>query len=185
MTLAKLIAEAVRALNAAAVPYMVTGSLASTFHGEPRATRDLDIVIAPDAAALEHLVAGLQAAGFYVDPDAARDALQRHSSFNAIGDDAMKIDFIIRRERPFSRQEFERRQAVDLLGTPGYIATAEDMIIAKLEWAAATDSERQIRDVSGILAVTGDAIDRPYVERWVAALHLEAVWVRAATPPAG
>ena len=179
MTLAELVADAVRALNEAAVPYMVTGSLASAFHGEPRATRDLDIVIAPDPAALDHLVVGLLEAGFYLDPDAARDALERHSSFNAIGADALKIDFIIRRERPSSREEFERRQPADLLGTPGYVVTAEDMIIAKLEWAAATDSERQLRDVSGILAVTGDAVDRGYVEGWVAALHLEDVWERA------
>ncbi len=179
MTLADLVRDAVRALNEAAVPYMVTGSFASTFHGEPRATRDLDVVIAPDPATLERLVAGLQAAGFYVDPDAARAALTGQSSFNAIGAEALKIDFIIRRARPFSVQEFERRRPADMLGTPGFIATAEDMIIAKLEWAAATDSERQLRDVRGILAVTGEGVDRSYVERWVTALHLEDVWERA------
>jgi hypothetical protein len=157
---------------------MVTGSIASTYHGEARATRDLDIVIDPSAAALDRLVADLVAAGFYVDGEAARSALQARTQFNAIGPDASKIDFIIRRNRPFSVEEFERRQAADLLGTPGFIATVEDMVVAKLEWAAATDSERQLRDVAGMLAVGGDDVDRDYIVRWVEALGLREVWRR-------
>jgi len=91
---------------------------------------------------------------------------------------AERIDFIIRRNRPFSVEEFERRRPADLLGTPGYIATVEDMVVAKLEWAAATDSERQLRDVAGMLAIGGDDIDRDYVVRWVDALGLGGVWQR-------
>jgi hypothetical protein len=157
---------------------MVTGSIASTYHGEARATRDLDIVIDPSPAALDRLVADLVAAGFYVDAEAARSALQARTQFNAIGPDASKIDFIVRRNRPFSIEEFGRRRPADLLGTPGYIATVEDMVVAKLEWAAATDSERQLRDVAGMLAVGGDDVDRDYIIRWVEALGLREVWRR-------
>jgi hypothetical protein len=157
---------------------MVTGSIASTYHGEARATRDLDIVIDPSAAALDRLVADLVAAGFHVDGEAARSALQARTQFNAIGPDASKIDFIVRRNRPFSIEEFGRRRPADLLGTPGYIATVEDMVVAKLEWAAATDSERQLRDVAGMLAVGGDDVDRDYIVRWVEALGLREVWRR-------
>jgi hypothetical protein len=67
---------------------------------------------------------------------------------------------------------------VDLLGTPGFIASVEDTIIAKLEWAAATDSQRQLRDVAGMVAVAGDGLDRKYVDRWVAALALRETWDR-------
>jgi hypothetical protein len=178
VTFADLVAAALAHLERAAIPYMVTGSIASTYHGEARATRDLDIVIDPSVAALDRLVADLVAAGFYVDGEAARSALQARTQFNAIGPDASKIDFIVRRNRPFSIEEFGRRRPADLLGTPGYIATVEDMVVAKLEWAAATDSERQLRDVAGMLAVGGDDVDRDYVVRWVEALGLREVWRR-------
>lgn len=88
---------------------------------------------------------GLIAAGFYVDRKAALEALPARSRFNAIAADAEKIDFIIRRDRLFSVQEFSRRQPADLLGTPGFIASVEDTIIARLEWAAKTAPERQLR----------------------------------------
>jgi hypothetical protein len=181
VNLGELIATAVAVLDRAGIPYMVTGSVASAYHGEPRMTRDLDIVIDPDPKALERLVVGLGKAGLYVDAQAARGALQARTQFNAIDPAGAKIDFIVRRERPFSVEEFRRRRRADLLGTPGYLATAEDVIVAKLEWAAGTDSERQRRDVAGMLNVSGEAIDRAYVERWVATLGLQAIWASLAS----
>jgi len=157
---------------------MVTGSYASSYHGEPRATLDLDIVIDPDRPALARLVADLQGADFYVDSDAASVALADRWQFNAIGGDASKIDFIVRKDRPFSRAEFERRSSAELLGTPGYIATPEDMIIAKLEWAAATDTERQLRDVEGMVHANRGNLDEAYLRRWITALGLTATWER-------
>ena len=154
---------------------MVTGSLASSYHGEPRATRDVDIVIDPDPAMLARLVDGLVASGFSVDRDAALDSLGRRTQFNAIGPDASKVDFIVRKDRPFSIEEFGRRQPADLLGTPGFVTTAEDLVIAKLEWAAASGSDRQLRDVAGILAIA-DSLDTAYVERWAGAVGLADTW---------
>jgi hypothetical protein len=171
-----LIATVVTLLNRAGIPYMLTGSLASSYHGEPRATRDLDMVIDPAPAALDQLIASILEAGLYVDPSAAHEALAIRTQFNAIDRTGTKVDFIIRRDRPFSIEEFRRRRPADLLGTAGFLATAEDMIIAKLEWAAATDSQRQRRDVAGMLAVGGDAIDHRYIARWVEALGLQVVW---------
>src|SRR4051812_8004843 len=106
---------------------MVTGSLASSYHGEPRATRDVDIVIDRNRTTVDGLVDDLLAAGFSVDRDAALDALSSRSQFNAIGRDASKVDFIIRRERPFSIEELDRRVRAELLGTSAFVATAEDV----------------------------------------------------------
>jgi hypothetical protein len=178
MTFGDVLAVVVRLLNQADVPFMVTGSLASSYHGEPRSTRDIDIVIDPSPTDLDRLVEGLQASGFYVDPGAARDALASRSQFNAIGRDADKVDFIIRRDRPFSIEEFARRQPADLLGTPAFVTTPEDLIVAKLEWAAASGSERQLDDVAGILAIS-TALDERYIDRWVRALNLGDPWRRA------
>jgi hypothetical protein len=176
MNLAELLANTIEQLDGAGVPFMVTGSIASSYHGEPRATRDLDVIIDPKAATLQRLVAGLQQAGFYVDGDAARVALMARSQFNAIGPEASKVDLIIRKDRPFSREEFRRRRPADLLGTQGFIVSVEDLVVAKVEWAAATDSERQLRDVRAMLAVNGDHVDRGYVERWITALGLRTTW---------
>ena len=176
MTLAELLADAVRRLERAHIPYMVTGSVASTYHGEPRATRDLDIVIDPLPDSLAVLVDGLLADGHYVDRDAAFAALRERTQFNAVGAGASKIDFIVRKDRPLSREEFERRRPADLLGTQAFIASVEDMIIAKLEWSLPFHSERQLRDVASMLDVAGDAIDRGYIDRWVGALGLAEAW---------
>ncbi len=176
MTLTELLTSTIERLDRTGVPYMVTGSLASTYHGEPRATRDLDVVIDPTPESLGALVHALAEAGFYVDRAAAFEALRSRTQFNAIGPDALKIDFIIRQDRPFSAEEFGRRQAANLLGTPGYVATVEDMIIVKLEWARASDSHRQLRDVAGMVEVAGRRIDQTYVERWTAILGLTELW---------
>src|SRR4029079_2987350 len=97
------------------------------------------------------------------------------SQFNAIGRDALKVDFIIRKARPFSVEEFRRREPADLLGTPGYVAPAEDVVLAKLEWAAASDSERQLRDAAAIVAVDED-LDTAYVDRWAPVLGVTDAW---------
>jgi hypothetical protein len=175
VTFGELLALVIGLLERSGIPYMVTGSLASSYHGEPRATRDADIVIDPSREALDQLTAGLLSTGFYVDRDVAREALANRSQFNAIGTDASKVDFMIRRDRPFSVEEFRRRQSADLLGTPGFVATAEDVILAKLEWAKATGSERQLDDVAGILAIAS-GLDLSYIDRWAATLALEDAW---------
>jgi hypothetical protein len=177
MTLGELLAGIGARLEAAAIPYMVTGSVASSFHGEPRATRDIDIVIDPMPATLDAFVASLPADQFYVDAEAARAALAERSQFNVIEiASGWKIDLIIRKNRPFSVEELARRQPADVLGSPTFVASAEDVVIAKLEWAMAGESERQLRDVAAILAVSGEGLDHPYMERWISALGLQKPW---------
>jgi hypothetical protein len=177
MTFRDLVRAVLDQLRAAAIPYMVTGSVASSYYGEPRATRDLDVVIEPTARSLENLIATLLAGGFYVDRDAALEAMARRTQFNAIGPDGLKVDFVIRKDRPFSIQEFERRRPADLLGVAGFLPTIEDLILAKLEWASESGSDVQLRDVIGMLAV-GENIDYAHLTAWIKALRLDAVWRR-------
>lgn len=177
MTLGELLAGIGERLTDAGIPYMVTGSVASSFHGTPRATRDIDIVIDPTAEALDAFVQSLPGDQFYVDPEAVRAALAERGQFNVIDTaSGWKVDLMVRKDRPFSVEELARRQPAALLGIPTFVASAEDLIIAKLEWAKAAGSERQLRDVAAILSVSGVGLDYPYVERWVAALGLGDVW---------
>jgi len=158
---------------------MIAGSFASTAHGLPRATQDLDVVIdPPDEASLHALVSSFSPAEYYVDADAAREALRRRAMFNVIDNaTGWKVDFIFRKNRPFSREEFRRKEALTLLGVPVFVASAEDTIVAKLEWSLQSGgSERQRRDVGGILETAGPSLDLPYVEQWVRDLGLESEW---------
>lgn len=177
---AEVLARIAAALDAAGIPYMVAGSFASGVHGIPRTTRDLDLVIDPDRNSLRALLAGLDDATYYVDHDAARDALAVRGQFNVIDiETGWKIDLVIRKIRPFSREELARRKAYVLDGVAAYVASPEDTILAKLEWAKqGGGSERQLRDCADIVGVQGDALDRAYIEKWAAELGVEAEWAQ-------
>ena len=177
-----LLQRVVRILDGSRVPFMIAGSFASTVHGLPRTTQDLDIVIdPPDLAALDALVGSMPADEYYVDAEMAHDALRRRTMFNVVDHvSGWKIDFIIRKNREFSRTEFERRMQLSLLDVPVFMASPEDTIVAKLEWSKqAGGSERQRRDIAGIIATVGEELDLRYVERWVVELDLQQEWEQA------
>lgn len=112
--------------------------------------------------------------------EAARDAIRRRSQFNIIDiKTGWKADLVIQKQRPFSIEELRRRERVTILGHEIYVASAEDTIIAKLEWAREGQSERQLRDIAGIIQVKGAALDTEYIERWVSELGLADVWQAA------
>jgi hypothetical protein len=166
-------------LTAAGVPHMVVGSFASSFHGVPRSSQDLDLVIDPEPESLRRFLADLPPAEYYVDQDTAREALERRGQFNVVDmATAWKADLIVRKARRFSIEELRRRAEGDLIGARVFVASAEDTVIAKLEWAkAGGGSELQLRDVAGILQLHG-SLDRTYVEHWVTELGLEDLWSR-------
>lgn len=159
---------------------MLAGSFASAYHGEPRSTYDIDIVIDPDHSALLALVRSLAPERFYVSETAAREAWRRRGQFNVVHlGSGWKVDLILRKDRPFSREEFERRQLATIQGTRVFVATAEDTIVAKLEWARSGESQRQVRDVVGVIQMCGADLDREYVNRWARELGVEELWQRA------
>jgi hypothetical protein len=171
-----------KVLEAAQVPYMLTGSYASSVHGTPRATQDLDIVISPTRSQLANLVQLLPDTEYYVSDDAAMDAFARRSQFNVIDfSTGWKVDFIIIKDRDFSRTEFERRRLLQLENLPVFVASPEDVLVAKLEWAKLGSSGRQIEDAAGIVRVQGEHLDVAYVEHWVTVLALQREWSDAKT----
>ena len=171
------LAAIIRELDRAGIPHMLAGSFASSYHGDPRTTNDIDLVIAPTRTSLEAFVRSLDPAEYYVSPEAALEALGRQGQFNVIVlESGWKVDLILRKERAFSHSEFERRELAAIEETQVFVATAEDTIVAKLEWARAGESERQLRDVVGILELRGSSLDLAYIERWVAELDLHGEW---------
>lgn len=178
---AGLLPRIVGLLNDVGIPFMIAGSLASQAHGVDRETHDLEIVVDPDARSLEALLAALPRAAYHGDAEEAREALRTRTAFNIIDlGTATRIDFIVKKDRPFSRAEMERRVATEVSGVRAFVASAEDTIIAELEWSKDNGgSETQLRNVASILAKRRTSLDLVYVKRWVDELGLAAEWARA------
>jgi len=156
---------------------MLTGSYASGIHGQPRASQDIDFVIAPTLGSLKQLLALLPEDEFYVSREAALDAYGRESLFNVVDmASGWKVDLICRKSRQFSLTEFERRRPQEIEGRSVFVTSAEDAVLSKLEWASATESERQLEDAAGIVAIQGDDLDTEYIEKWAATLGLTTEW---------
>lgn len=177
MTLEELLSRLVPALTHAEVPYMLTGSVASSAHGMPRSTRDLDIVIAPTREQLLALMQEFPDDRFYADEQQALQALANRSQFNIIDfATGWKTDFIIAQDSEYGRSALSRRMLIDMAGTAICIASPEDVLIAKLQWAKKGQSDRQLEDAQGIVDTQGSKLDLSYIERWVRELRLEEEW---------
>jgi len=172
IAVALLVIEALEALD---VPYLIGGSLASAVHGVARATVDTDLVADLRLEHAEPLAQALSDA-FYVDAESIRDAVRRRSSFNVIHLETMfKVDVFVRKQRPFDQAQFERRAAQVVATDPertAYVTSPEDIVLVKLEWfrIGGEVSDRQWRDVLGVLKVQGERVDLMYLRRWAAAL---------------
>lgn len=171
MTLSEFLADVISKLNKASIDYMVTGSIASSFYGEPRTTRDIDIVLQVDSDALAEFFALFDREAVYIDSPQAGIVLSPGQVFNIIELRAgWKIDLVVITDRPFSHIEFSRRRPITVLGLETVAASAEDLLLVKLEWSLAGGSSRQLDDARGIATVQGQSLDRAYLRKWGAAL---------------
>jgi hypothetical protein len=173
------------ALDRLGVAYQIGGSVASSVHGMARATMDIDLVadLGPD-----DVDAFVEALGdeYYADAAMIREAIERRSSFNLIHQPTMfKVDVFVPRERDFDRSSLGRRVRESLSPDPEarafYVATAEDTLLAKLEWfdRGGRTSERQWSDIIGVLRVQGEALEVDYLKRWAEDLGLTELLDRA------
>jgi hypothetical protein len=173
------------ALDAHAIPYIVVGSVAAVVHGEYRTTRDIDVVLNLSRGDVRALVDALREGFTFLPsdvtdalarlPEARADAAQRASFCAYDRATGFQVDVYLASGRPFEVAQFQRAQALDLTGEPGgtlRVASAEDTVLAKLEWYQLAPSDRQWRDVQAILRVQDDALDRAYLRRWASELGL-------------
>ena len=189
MTLAEVFRRVRHALDQAEVSYAIGGSWASTIHGEPRHTNDIDFVTNLNAARVGPFFDAL-GSGFYFDAESARAALENGRPFNVIHQAlGYKFDFFpvfdSHRIDSHGTAELARRRAVALPALDTELVpviSAEDTILAKLRWyrAGGEVSERQWRDIVGIFAASGEHLDREYLERWAQTLGLTDLYLRAA-----
>lgn len=177
MSLERLLRALVDTLSGAGIPFMLTGSVAAAYRGASRATMDVDMVIDPTAPQLDQFVRQVESLALYVSADAAREALASRGMFNVVDPETgWKADLIIRKHRPFSEAEFARREEAEFSGIPLAVATLEDVILSKLEWAHLGGSARQLEDVRALLRMAGLDLDRSYLEGWIDQLGVRAEW---------
>jgi len=158
VSLGRALEQVGTALDSLEIPWMLAGSAASSTWGEVRSTQDIDIVASRMSQV--SLCRALPAERWYADIDMVIDAARRQSMFNLIElETGWNVDVILRKGREFSRAEFERRRRAVVDGVEVWVASPEDVLLAKLEWAKSTGSERQPRDAAGIVAVQGPALD--------------------------
>lgn len=176
MTAEEVLQIVLEQLDTHDIPYMVSGSFASNLHGVPRATQGADIVIVASPSSLTKFLADIQDT-FYADSEVALEELQQRRMFNTVHlETGFKIDFIIRKARPFSEEEFKRRRIVKFLGKSRWFSSPEDTILTKLEWSQMTSSERQFTDAVNIAKIQGKNLDLTYLQHWASELNITATF---------
>jgi hypothetical protein len=160
------------------IPYLVTGSVAAMAYGEPRLTNDIDIVAAIDASHIASLLKAFPEDEFYISEGMIRQAIAHQGQFNIIQPaSGLKVDVIIKQDTPFDNSRFKRiRRISPAESYQANFAAPEDVIIKKMEYYRDGGSEKHLRDITGILKISGEEVDRNYIAEWAKRLNLTEIW---------
>jgi len=164
-------------LNSTDIDYMIVGSLGSIIYGEPRMTRDLDLVIniqSKDAKLISKL---FPIKDFYCPPDEViiQEVITKGQFSLIHHKTGFKVDLIVCKNNAHSIKEFERRKKIEIFeGLSAYVASPEDIIIKKLIYFKEGRSQKHIDDIKGMLANT--EINNDYVNEWIVLLGLVKEW---------
>ena len=178
---ANLVLVFARKLNDLGLVYMVTGSVAGVLYGEPRVTHDVDIVVVlrpgPDVG---RVAKAFPIEGFYCPPEEIllQEALRgQRGHFNLIHHETgFKADIYLAQREPLHAWALGERRQVHVDGEPVWVAPPEYVIVRKLEFFREGGSEKHLRDIEGILRVSGDLVRAAVIEEWVRELGLARQW---------
>lgn len=170
--------RALEVLDALQIPYAIVGSWASGFWGDPRMTRDIDVVVRINVDHVPLMLACFPAPEFYVSRPAMEEAIRLATQFNVIHPtSANKIDFMVVKQSRWGVAQLTRRRWVRI--TPdceGFVAAPEDVILGKLLYYHEGGSDRHLSDIAGILAKSDEVVDRNYVRELADELGVAAEW---------
>jgi len=171
--LAKQLHEILEGLD---IAYYITGGVASIAYGEPRTTRDLDLVVEIRQADIARLVRVLEQSGFYCPPNAIEEIQRGQGRVLSVThkESILNADIILHLDSAFDDSKMQRRrlETMDAAGARCWVVSPEDLILAKLVWGRKSQSEKQWRDVLGVLKVQGETLNFDYLMQWAEQLDL-------------
>ena len=173
-----LLAAIAKILNDLKIPYLITGGMAVLIWGRPRFTADIDIAIELKISDIDKLKDALTALGKanYIDKNMMKDAIAHNGEFNFIhGESGVKVDFWVLKNEQFEMSRMERKIKKKINEQPVYFISPEDLIISKLQWRQISPSSRHMEDIESILKISGDILDKKYLNSWIEKLGLEKI----------
>ncbi|HEY3571344.1 MAG TPA: hypothetical protein VGP73_25690 [Thermoanaerobaculia bacterium] len=177
----ELLQNIVTILERLGLRYFVTGSMATIFFGEPRFTNDIDIVVDLPASRIAEFCTAFPAPEFYLSEETVRRAVARRGQFNIIHPTAgLKVDVMVPADSPFNQSRFSRvRRVRPAHGFDAVFSSAEDVILKKMEVYREGGSEKHLRDIGGVLKISGEELDRSYITEWAARMGTSDIWEEA------
>ncbi len=179
----ELLKKAVDFLNSTGTPYMLTGSIVSSFQGEPRSTHDIDMMIQLSETSADALIREFSGSEYYLDRETVLDRLKHNKLFNLLntltGD---KIDFYPLPQNDYELARFSRKIQEEINGLKVWVTTPEDTVISKLRWCRLSGgSEKQFKDALRVFELQYDILDISYIQGWVKELGLKDLYRRLET----
>jgi hypothetical protein len=172
----------IRPLNQSGIRYMVGGSVAAILYGEPRLTHDIDFVTFLRFDDIARLRDTFPSSEFYVPPAdviAAEIAREPTGSFNVIhADSGFKADFYTTGRDELQAWGFRHVRRMQFRGEPIVVAPPEYVIVRKLEYFREGGSEKHLRDIRAMLAVSGELVDRTALNDWIQRRGVAKEWER-------
>ena len=175
----------VRPLNRAGIRYVISGSVAAIFYGEPRLTHDVDFIVFLNPNDIRRLSDVFSETDFYLPPMEAilvEAAREKNGHFNLIHrDTGFKADMYPTGRDELNAWAFRGKRAVEFEGEPVMLAPPEYVIVRKLEYYREGGAEKHLRDIRAMLAVSGEQLDRPTLDEWIQRQGLDAEWQRVSS----
>ncbi len=173
----ELLDFAAAALEKCGIRYAITGSHASIAYGENRLTNDIDIVIELNPTQLRGLIREFPSDRFYTSEDGALYAARQGGQFNIIDQESIqKIDFIVPGDPQWPDQFARRVLLATDAGRKAWFISPEDLVLKKMDFYREGGSDKHLRDIGGMLRISGDKIDRGYITEWATRLGLLEIW---------
>ena len=178
MVPSELMRRLIEVLDGRQIRYFVTGSVPTITYGDPRFTNDINVVVELRRDQVDAFCAAFPAPDYYCSRDAAIQAVEERFQFNVLHmKSGFKIDVIIPEDTDFNRSRFDRRvRVVGGDAQEALFASAEDVILKKLDYYKQGRSEKHISDIIGVLKLRAEKLDRKYIERWAERLQLADIW---------
>lgn len=178
MEQSELLAFLIQVFERLGLDYLITGSVATSYYGEPRFTNDIDVVVELTTKDISKFCRSFPREDFYLSADAVRTAVRERRQFNVLHPaTGLKVDVFVMKETAFDQSRHSRRQHLKIdEGLTAWFASPEDVILKKLVYYKEGGSEKHIRDILGVLKIQGNSIDLDYLAHWAVQLGLLDLW---------